>query len=277
MTLALGLAASLVAFAASTQPVAESRKAVSAPAMPKTSGDPEADRILERLEKRGDKVDSLSCTLKSDFLDVVAEDEQSKVGSLLFRRDKPNPKFKVVYDKSIYDGVESIDKHDYYFDGHWLTESHHKSKTGQEREIVAKGENVDLFRIGKGPFPLPFGQKKDEILQHFTVTRIPRSPKDPPKTDHIKLVPHADTEMARKYAEIHFYVSRESDLPMRIVAHQLRPGSKEVDEIVTVTFIDLKINPNIPDDELKIAKPTDKDWHWTRTPLPEEPPPPAER
>lgn len=276
------VASSLLALAASTQPSSKpttsSRPTTSAgrPATPLTSGDPKVDRVLERLEARGNKVHALACNLVANFLDVVAEDEQSKVGRLWFRRDKPNPKFKVIYDKSVYDGVETDDKHEYYFDGHWLVEAHHKSKTGNERELVAKGEKVDPFRIGKGPFPLPFGQKKDEILEHFTVSRIRRSPKDAPKTDHLKLIPRQNSDMARQYAEIHFYVAK-SDLPTRIVAHQRRPGSNEVDEIVTVDFKEIKIDPKIPTSVMTVTKQSGDGWHWTRTPLADNPPPPDRR
>ncbi len=236
----------------------------------RTSGDPVVDRILDDLEQRGDGIRSLTSKLRADFLDVVAEDEQSKLGSIWFRRDEPNPKFKVVYDKSIFDDVVSNDRHEYLFDGHWLYEKHVKSKTYQENEVVAPGEKVEVFRIGKGPFPLPFGQKKAEILEHFTVTRIRRSPKDPPGTDHLKLIPIKAGEMADKYVEIHFYIDRGKKLPTRIVAHQRRPGSKEVDEIVTVTFTGLEINPGVPDSVLMIEKPKGKEWHVSRKRLDEK-------
>jgi len=239
--------------------------------------DPAVDRILERLEKRGDGVDTLSAEIHAVFTDVVADDEQTKIGKLWFRRDKPNPKFKVAYDQSIYDGIEVNEPHSYLFDGRWLTERHDKTKTFIRREIVAEGEKIEPFRIGKGPFPLPFGQKKAEILEHFAVSLLPRAPKDPPGTEHLKLIPHKHSPMAEKYVELHFYLDPKIDLPVKVVSHQQRPGSNEVDEIMAVTFKDIRINLDVPDSVMTIGKPTEKDWHVSEELLPPAPPPPEKR
>ena len=255
------LMALMVAWCASSRPASN-------PATTRSSGDPVVDRILDGLEMRGAEVDTLTSELRADFLDVVAADEQSKRGRIWFRRDKPNPKFKVVYDKSIFGDVETDDVHEYLFDGQWLTEKHDKSKSYVERRVVKEGEKIEPFRIGKGPFPLPFGQKKGEILEHFLVTKVRRSPKDPPNTDHLKLIPRdTSQDMAKKYAELHFYIDRKLKLPVRIVAHQRRPGSEAVDEIVTVNFEKLKVNPGVSDKVLMIAKPQGREWHFSKEDL----------
>lgn len=232
-----------------------------------TSGDPKVDRILDQLERRGDEVESIATKLRADFIDVVAEDEQSKIGKLWFRRDKPNPKFKVIYEKTLFDGIEREDRHAYAFDGRYLIEQHDQAKTRIRREIVKEGETIEPFRIGKGPFPLPFGQKKAEILRHFKVSLVRRSPKDPKNTDHLKLIPKKDSSMAEKYEQLHFYIDRDLKLPVRVVAHQRRPGSNQVDEIVRVTFNDLEVNPKVTDEMLTIPKPSGKEWHYSEETL----------
>ncbi len=265
MTFLWILAVTCSALSAADQPASKPTTTTTAP---HTSGDPEVDRILEQLEERGEDVHALACELRTDFLDVIAEDEQSKVGKLWFRRDKPNPKFKVVYERSLWGGVVNEDHHEYYFDGRWLIEKHDKSKTYIEREIVREGERIDPFRIGKGPFPLPFGQKKADILEHFRVTKVRRSPKDPRNTVHLKLIPREHSvKMSRKYAEVHFYIDKKLLLPVRVVAHQRRPGSKEVDEIITVTFTDMKVNAKVSDSVLQIEKPSGSEWHFSKEPL----------
>jgi len=259
----------LVALSAETRPASRATTT-------QTSGDAAVDRLLDRLEKRGEGVHALSARLQADFHDLVADDKQTKQGSLWFRRDKPNPKFKVIYDKSIYEDYQVADVHEYLFDGRWLIEKHDKSRTYVRREIVAEGETIDPFRIG-GPFPLPFGQRKAEILEHFTATLLPRSPKDPPGTDHLKLVPYKHSPMVDKYVELHFHIDQKIELPIRVVSHQRRPGSTEVDEIVSVSFKDIQVNPTISDGVLMIAKPTGKDWHLSEEPLGPNPPPPTHR
>ncbi len=273
MVTLLGLVCAAASVGASNQPASKPTSTQGAP----VAVDPTVEKILDRLEKRGDGVNSLTSKLQAEFFDVIAEDKQIKQGRIWFRRDQPNPKFKVIYDKSIYADYEVADVHEYLFDGRWLTEKHDKSKSLVHREIVAEGEKIDPFRIGKGPFPLPFGQKKADIIENFTVSLAPRSPKDPPGTDHLRLIPHKGSSMAERYVEIHFYVDQKIDLPVRVVAHQHRPGSSEVDEIVTVGFKDIDINPKVDDSTLMIIKPVDKDWHTTEEPLPTQPPSPERR
>jgi hypothetical protein len=36
--------------------------------------------------------------------------------------------------------------------------------------VLRPGEKVNLLKLGEGPFPLPIGQKRDDVKRQFDVT-----------------------------------------------------------------------------------------------------------
>ena len=59
-------------------------------------------------------------------------------------------------------------KVDYAFDGQWFTVAKHRIRQMTRYQVAVKGEHVEPMRLGKGPFPLPFGARR--------ATRFPHSP-----------------------------------------------------------------------------------------------------
>ena len=196
-----------------------------------SSGDPVVDAILDRLETKGKAIKGLSCRLVYTYVTVEpVEDKQVKKGTLLFARGEPNSKFLIRFTELIAGGV--IDRHEeqFSFDGAWLTELRQKSKRVIRRQIARKGERKDPFELGKGPFPLPFGQKRSQILKQFKVTLRPFALGDPLHTKHLHCVPRANTELGRKYSRVEIYVDTRLDLPVRIVSERISDDNRiEVD------------------------------------------------
>jgi outer membrane lipoprotein-sorting protein len=120
------------------------------------------------------------------------------------------------------------------------------------RELVPAGQTIDPFRLGEGVFPIPFGQKKKDMLDHFTIRLIPPTAKDPAGCDHLELTPRPDTDMARrnkgKSLLLHLYIDRRLSLPARIV-------NETRDERVTVDFTAIEINPKVAEKDFKLEKP----------------------
>ncbi len=202
-----------------------------APAAVLSSGDPKVDEILDKLEVKGQAIKGLACELTYKYVTVFpVEDAQIKQGELLFARAEPNPRFLIHFTKLIADGV--IVEHGEYFlfDGEWLTERNDRGKTVTKRQIVRKGKRVNPFRLGKGPFPLPFGQKREEILRTFTVTLEAPAAGDPENADHLHCVPLPRTELATKYSRVEMYVDKKIELPVRIVTERIKDKNRiEVD------------------------------------------------
>lgn len=197
----------------------------------RSSGDPKVDEILDRLEAKGQAIKGLGCELTYRFVTVEpVEDSQTKEGELLFSRSEPNSQFLIHFTKMIADGIV-IRRGEYFlFDGVWLTERNDKARTVIRRQIVREGQRVDPFKLGKGPFPLPFGQKRADTLRNFKVTLEPFALGDPKNTYHLHCVPRPNTELASKYSRVELYVDKKIELPVRIVTERLLDGNRiEVD------------------------------------------------
>jgi len=210
------------------------RQAGSPPASESTtlsSGDPKVDGILDRLEVKGQSIKGLGCKVTYKYVTVFpVEDAQIKEGELLFARTEPNSRFLIHFTKMIADGIVSRRGEYFLFDGEWLTERNDKARTIIKRQIVRKGERVDPFKLGKGPFPLPFGQKRADILRNFKVRLKKFALGDPRNTHHLHCVPLPNTELARKYSRVDIFVSGKIELPVRIMTERLSDGNRiEVD------------------------------------------------
>ena len=207
---------------------AEAQPATSQPA---TSGDPKVDHILTRLEVKGQAIKGIKCKVVYKYVTVEpVEDETIKEGELLFARSEPNSKFLVEFKKIKQAGTERDTGEYYLFDGLWLTERNDKAKSIVKREIARPGEKKDPFKIGSGPFPLPFGQKREDILANFKVTLAAFALGDPRNVDHLHCVPLPGTDLADKYTRVEMYVDRQLELPVRIVTERVSDGNRiEVD------------------------------------------------
>lgn len=228
LLLLTGTACSL---AGDTSPTTSAPAKESAGAEQPSSGDAKVDAILDRLEEKGAAIKGLKCKLNYQYVSVeIVESRQIKEGELLFARGEPNSKFLVHFKKKIADGVVQETGEYFSFDGNWLVERNDRSKKVIKREIAREGEKTDPFRIGQGPFPLPFGQKRSDILGNFKVTLMPFTLGDPLQSRHLHCVPIPNTDLASRYARVEIYVDQRTELPVRIVTERLKDGNRiEVD------------------------------------------------
>jgi hypothetical protein len=226
-----------------------------------SSGDAKIDRLLDRLEVKGQAIKGLKCNLFYKHVTVEpVEDERVKEGELLFARAEPNSKFLVVFRKLRADGIERETGEYYAFDGRWLTERNDKAKTVVKREICRAGEKTDPFKIGQGPFPLPFGQKREEILHNFKVELADFTLGDPRNTDHLRCVPKPDTELAGRYSRVELFIDRGLELPVRIVTENVKDGSR-----IEVDFKNVDANEAPAGSRFTVEEP--KDFSVTTEPL----------
>jgi len=223
----------------------------------------ELEAVLDRLERAGDKVNDLRSRLVFETFNTVLEDRITKTGLLLYKKQRPNAMFLVRFDRIHQGGVSSENREWHLFDGRWYTEARQTVRQVVKREIVRPGQEINPFELGKGPFPLPFGQKKSEMLRLFDITLVPPAEGDPAQCVHLKCQPQPGTEMAEKYKMLHLYVSERLDLPVRIVADQTD------DNVVTVIFEKLEINPAVAGSEFQLP-PEARDWDVEIEALPAE-------
>ncbi|MHC4443456.1 MAG: hypothetical protein ACYTF1_00550 [Planctomycetota bacterium] len=213
--------------------------------------DPAIEKILDRLERK--EITDIETPITYIKTKPLLDDVQTYEGILRFRAGKPNPRFLIRFDKFIQEGIGSKEKQWHAFDGEWYIEVREKTESINKTQIVRPGEKLDVFKIGKGPFPLPFGQKKKDILDHFTVKLIrPNPKKDPPDTDHLECTPLLGTELAKKFGTVHFYIHRKLDLPVCVRTVEKQEGVQ-----VEASFLPDKIaiNKGLSADKLKHPEP----------------------
>jgi hypothetical protein len=254
---AMGILVSAASAAPATVPASAptSQVASSRPAGSQPAGEGRVHAVLHQLEQRGESVKDLKAKIEWQIVDQVIADKQVKFGELLFKRDKPRDKFLVKFTRTIVED-QVIDKpEEHLFDGQWYTEKREATKSIIKRQIVRPGEEFDPFKLGQGPFPLPFGQKEAEILEKFQVTYVEPAKDDPANSAHLKLIPKPTAEdMADKYKELHFFIDKKLDLPAKVVADQ------KDEKLVTVTFTDIRVNTGIPGSGFTISVPDDPTW-----------------
>ena len=126
------------------------------------------DALLDALEKAAEPVQNLSAKIRYTTEDTLLGDTTTRTGELHFRRAPATGarQFAVSF-VSLQSGdtVEKVSK-DYIFDGIYLVERLNDEKQFFKRQTVRTGEQIDPLSID-GPFPLPLGQKKADILKRF--------------------------------------------------------------------------------------------------------------
>ncbi len=231
------------------------------PAGKPSSGNTKVDAILDRLEVKGRAIKGLSCKLIYQFVTVMpVEDRQTKEGELLFARGEPNSRFYIHFKKLIADGIVKETGEYWSFDGQWLVERNDLTKKIIKREVAKPGERQDPFKIGKGPFPLPFGQKREDILSNFKVTLADFTLGDPRNSDHLHCVPVPNTPLADKYSRVEIYVDRTLELPVRVVSERLSDSNR-----IEVDFKDIDLQEAPAGSRFRVEEP--KDYDVTVEPL----------
>lgn len=237
--------------------------------VPTTSGDAEVDKLLDALEARGASIRGLSAAV--EYRDVrfePVEDVIIKRGEIFLRREQPQSKFLIHFTETDAGGVVNRGGEYYCFDGAWFIERNDKTKTVTKREIPPR-LRTDPFRIGAGPFPLPFGQTRADMLANFSISRIPSQKDDPPSTDRLHCIPRPHTELSRKYLRVDLCVDRAERLPVRIEIE------RSVDEnIIDVRFSKMNAGDAPAESRFAVDQGIPKEWTVNVEPLEEGAMPP---
>ena len=249
---------------AATQPVA------SAPAAAKTGSAARIEGILDELEAAGRDVRTVRCQVRYKIDDRLNITSTTKPGWIMFKRAETSPMFLIHFENTWSDGIEVGGKEWWLFRDRWLWEAKSKSQTVIKREVLRPGEQPDFFDIEKAPFPIPFGQRKDRILENFDVALVDRQVGDPDECDHLVCRPKPGARLAEEYSRLDFWVARDLHLPRRIVAEE-RNG----DKVMTADFPKLSrddLNREVADRDFELPAEA-KGYHVNEEKLPADEPP----
>lgn len=221
------------------------------------------NKILADQEAAGNKLNALSAKMVYEKEDVFG-DKVKKTGRFVYL--KPN-KFRIDFEFRIIGKRILVEGKTYIFDGKrlLLVNKPRKRITIFILPPPKPGQKpANPLQLGKGPFPMPFGQKAGTIRKLFDVKLIPPTEAET-KTglDHLRLTPKKGTSLAKKYKWIDFWFDKEVKLPLKL--RYMDSG----ENVVTVTFEKKGLNVNDPKVTVKdFAQPkVGADWSVVREPL----------
>jgi hypothetical protein len=232
----LPLAATPPAPEASVPPAAPAPAADVAPALASTVAptlDPAVDDLLTRLESAANDLRDFSAGIAYERFDALLEETERRFGRLVVDGQGKERKLALLFDEFI-DGSGRADRtrdHWLFLDG-WLIEINEKSKTVFERQVAPPGSTFDPLKLGEGPFPIPLGQPKAEVLKQFAVEAIGTSDapllKSLPPGHGLRLVPREETDFAKETAAIEAWYEPETLSPLGLVIRQRNGDSLAV-------------------------------------------------
>ena len=212
----------------------------------------DAMKILRELEAAGDKHHTIKADVDYEVVDLVLGNSEKRTGWVAYSKgdDKTPARFRVSFEKcKLGVGAWTEGKKDYAFDGYWLTVADHKIKNITMYQHAAVGQKVEPLRIGKGPFPLPFGQKAADMVKYFIPSTRPPVESDPNGTIYLRLLtrPQYDEELPTTRMEM--WIDAKTYLPVRLKS---RDKNKAV---TTVTFKDILTNKAVDEGVFRIPHP----------------------
>ncbi len=201
------------------KPAAPAAQPPAAPPGPQL--DPAVDDLLTKLEKSATDLNSFTADVTYEKEDVVLGRRELRTGNLIYRLNPDNSKsFAILFDSTIVNDKKRAEEKHYIFNGRWLAEVDHKNKQFIKREVVPPGKQLDPLKLGEGPFPLPVGQPKAQVLARFDVTKadLPKEGrlKDLRNVDGLLLVPKPGGPQAQDFAKVELFYDRETLLPVGI-------------------------------------------------------------
>ncbi len=236
---------------------------------------PEVGAVLDRLERADAELMDLRAKVRYSVLQLIKankddpDDVQHYVGSIRFLKQPGPTQFFIHFEKRSRDNKWVNDAKQWFiFDGEWLTTAKENGKTVEREQIVRPGEKSEFYKLGQGPFPLPFGQKKADVLEHFYVQLAPPSQDDPKSTDHLICTTKPDSSMVNQFERIDLFVSNDeksglSGLSIKIIVENVKDQTRE-----TITFSEIRRNKGLQRDKDFALPSFTKKWQKSERPLP---------
>lgn len=128
-----------------------------------------AEQLLDRLESAGEQLDSLSARIQFTKEQGLLGDIQTRTGQLYFQtdsNDRTTRRFHVEFRQFIFGDERREEDRNFIFNGRWLIERINDRKQFIKRELTDEQQAIDPLSI-EGPFPLPIGQMKADVLKRF--------------------------------------------------------------------------------------------------------------
>jgi outer membrane lipoprotein-sorting protein len=227
LALALAVFAIAPAFAAEPAAPAAPAEAPEATAPPPA---PETIEVLDKMDAAGKDFKTVRAKFDYELNQTAYDDITKRKGELAYLA--PNLLRFEFTDRP---------QETFVFDGRVLF--HKKDATKQlivwELRLPTEPQ-VESLELGKTPFPLPFGQKKDQVLKFFTAARDSKEETaDKDKRAVLALTPKKGTELAKDYKKVLLWIDTKSWIPTRARLFDIS------DNVTTVDFRNIEVNKDV--------------------------------
>lgn len=205
------------------------------PATPAT-----VDELLAQLEQAGVDSPAIEADIEYHIDQLLTGDSEHRTGAVKYQTETEDDsaKFYVKFDTlALGDGPTNADTVEYAFNGRWLTIAKHRIKQMTRYEVAAEGERVEAFKLGKGPFPLPFGQTAETMNTFFDITTAPPTDDAPANTDYLLLIPKEDRAEELNFVRMEMWIDRTTHLPVKLISID------KSENVTTVIFTNLDASP----------------------------------
>ncbi|HYE17849.1 MAG TPA: hypothetical protein VEA69_05365 [Tepidisphaeraceae bacterium] len=227
--------------------------------------DADLDTVLDALHKRGEGLKDFSADVKLTTSSDQDGSGTEQAGTVVYQnRENATARVRVSFATSttINDagkaGTTVKKPLDYMLQDGWLTDRDYTKKLEVRRQVLRPGQQMNLLKLGEGPFPLPIGQPKEEVKKQFDVTKPAASADDPKNTIHLVLTPKPGTQFAKRIKTLHVYVDRDSHFPTRIEANEKSQSTRSTE------LTNLKINAGVADADFALED-ISKQTGWNRS------------
>lgn len=194
---------------------------------------PKVSKILTLLEAAGRKYPNISAQIDYRVDMLQTGDTEARTGKVYYQGagEKSPAKFRIHFETLRQGkGPKIRDVIDYAFDGTWLTVRKQRTKQMTRYQVAPPGKKVNPLRLGKGPFPVPFGQKAQTVIKYFRVSTRPVKKTDPADTDYLNLITRKKYRKDFSIVSLEMWIDRKTHLPIKISARD------RSDNITTVTL-----------------------------------------
>ena len=237
----------------------------SSPATLPTTTCPATTTVLRNLEQAGDKYATVRANLDYHVEMPQTGDSETRSGWVAYQKQtkKAAAKFRIHFETlRLGEGRKTKDRVDYAFDGKWLSVKKHRIRQMTRYQLADDNlppTDIQPMRLGKGPFPMPFGQKADDVLKYFRVQNRPAGPNEPKGCDCLKLTPYPKFRKEMDFVRLEMWIDRERHLPVKIIS-----VNKNKDR-TTVVFDNIQTNVRFEDAMFHLPRPAG--WQLRVEPL----------
>ena len=213
------------------------------------------NELLDTLHDAGEKLKDFAADVSLTETNGITGESSQNLGHVWYQHlANGDARIRVNFDRKQIGKRIFEQRREYKLEGGNLIDQNFDTKVQVTRQVLKPGQKMNLLKLGEGPFPLPIGQAREDVLKSFDVTRPAAAKEDPANTNHLTLVPKPDTQLARKFNSIDVYVSRQTNFPIRI-----ETVDKDGVTIRTTDLSNLKINAGLKDADFTLPEPG-KDW-----------------